>query len=196
MAIPRIKIVEILAEIKAWLSEDTIQLRELQKLLGRIFHATKCCVGARLFCNRLLDGLRVAYRHGHTPITTEMHMDLFWMVAFLNEFNGLHLTRDPRVTEIMYVDSCLTAGGAIWDKQMYTAVYTPHVWRVAGTVGSWKCTICSWRYDFGRRPSEARTWLSSAITRPPWRFFNQAGRQTLSSGLVRERHGCWQISMI
>ena len=96
MAIPREKIREILTEVTAWASEATIQLCELQKLLGRIFHVTKCCVGAPLFCNRLLDGLRVAYRQGHTPITREMHMDLFWLFTFLERFNGVHLIRDPK----------------------------------------------------------------------------------------------------
>ena len=127
MSIPRDKIREVLDEMQAWSPETIINLKELQKLLGRIFHATKCCINARLFCNRLLDGLRVAYRNGHTPITNEMRMDLNWLTMFLTHFNGVHLIRSPQQVETIYVDLCLTAGGAIWGRSMYTAVYTPAI---------------------------------------------------------------------
>ena len=124
MSIPHEKIMEVLQEVRTWMSETTIQLKELQKLLGRLFHATKCCTGARLFCNRLLDGLHTAYRQGYTDFTAEMHMDLQWMSAFLTEFNGIHLIRAPAPSQQVFVDSCLTAGGAIWGNNMFTARYT------------------------------------------------------------------------
>ena len=79
MSIPHEKILQTAQEINTWLNEETIQLRELQKLLRRIFHATKCCQGARLFCNRLLDSLRVTYRCGSTFINAEMKKDLFFI---------------------------------------------------------------------------------------------------------------------
>ena len=125
MSIPPEKIEAILQELRVWLGEVTIQLKELQKLLGRVFHATKCCIGARLFCNRLLDGLRAAYRSGYTPITQEMKMDVFWLVAFLQQFNGVHFIRQPTIQQTLYVDSCLTAGGAAWGTAMFTALYPP-----------------------------------------------------------------------
>ena len=124
MSIPQQKIDQIREELLVWLRETVMQLKELQKLLGRLFHATKCCHAARLFCNRLLDGLRVAYRAGSTPVTSEMQQDMFWMLAFLQKFNGIHIIRDPQVDIQVWVDSCLSGGGAIWEKDMFTAEYT------------------------------------------------------------------------
>ena len=85
MSIPRQKIVEVLAEVHTWIGKQSIGLRQLQKLLGRLFHVTKCCGPARLFCNRLLDGLRQAYRHGSVPMSTDMRQDLFWDGGFPGE---------------------------------------------------------------------------------------------------------------
>ena len=112
MSIPEDKIRAMVRKITVWLQETTIQLRELQKLLGRLFHATKCSVGARLFCNRLLDGLRTAYRQGFTPINIEMRQDLFWLVTFLTYFNGICLIRGPDTHHDITVDACLSGGAA------------------------------------------------------------------------------------
>ena len=59
------------------------------------------------------------------PITQEMKMDVFWLVAFLQQFNGVHFIRQPTIQQTLYVDSCLTAGGAAWGTAMFTAVYPP-----------------------------------------------------------------------
>ena len=127
MSIPEDKIRAMVGEITVWLQETTIQLRELQKLLGRLFHATKCSVGARLFCNRLLDGLRTAYRQGFTPINVEMRQDLFWMVTFLTHFNGIHLIREPDVRHDITVDACLSGGGGAWRGGMFRVRFLPSI---------------------------------------------------------------------
>ena len=124
MSIPQQKIDQIREELLAWLNETVMQLKELQKLLGRLFHATKCCHAARLFCNRLLDGLRVAYRTGSTPVNAEMQQDMFWLLAFLQKFNGVHIMRDPKVDIQVWVDACLSGGGAIWTGDMFTTEFT------------------------------------------------------------------------
>ena len=123
MEIPPEKRAEVLQEVTVWLQEKRISLRQLQKLLGKIFHATKCCQPARLFCNRLLDGLRVAYREGTISIGSDMRMDLFWLLSFLAKFNGQHLMRPQQPAHIITVDSCLTGGGGAWNQNMYKVQY-------------------------------------------------------------------------
>ena len=127
MSIPLEKIREVLQEIMVWLQEDTIQLQQLQKLLGHVFHVTKCCSPARLFCNRLLDGLRLAYQHGTVDISLDMRLDMFWLVAFLERFNGKHLMRSPQMVDDITVDSCLSGGGAAWGSRMCITQYSPAI---------------------------------------------------------------------
>ena len=127
MSIPEDKIRAMVGEITVWLQETTIHLRELWKLLGRLFHATKCLVGARLFCNRLLDGLRTAYRQGFTPINIEMRQDLFWLVTFLTYFNGIRLIRGPDTCHDITVDACLSGGGGAWHGGMFRVRFPPSI---------------------------------------------------------------------
>ena len=125
MSIPPEKIKETLVEITEWIQHSTIELKPLQKLLGRVFHATKCCTPARLFCNRLLDGLRVAYREGKVALGMEMRLDLFWLLSFMAKCNGQHLMRPAQPQHIMTDDSCLSGGGGTLAGEMYTAQYSP-----------------------------------------------------------------------
>ena len=127
MSIPEDKIRAMVGEITVWLQETTIHLRELQKLLGWLFHATKCSVGARLFCNRLLDGLRMAYRQGFTPINIEMRQDLIWLVTFLTYFNGIRLIRGPDMRHDITVDACLSGGGGAWHGRMFRVRFPPSI---------------------------------------------------------------------
>ena len=60
MAIDQERIDEARCLCAEFLRRDFITLREIQSLVGKIFHVPKCASPARRFCSRLLDLLRAA----------------------------------------------------------------------------------------------------------------------------------------
>ena len=111
MAIDRERIREALSACEAFLAADKTTLHALQKLLGKLFHATKCTVAARAFLSRLLDLLRVAGTVQLVIITPSARADTYWLLTFLYQFNGLTLIKPSGFQHTASVDSCLKGAG-------------------------------------------------------------------------------------
>ena len=108
-----------------FLQMPTITLHEMQKYLGKLFHATKCTTSARSFMSRLLDLLRAATSKGKLAIPDSAKWDAYWVVSFLNSFNGVTLIKPDIAQEVAYVDSCLTGAGALFEGRGFYALEYP-----------------------------------------------------------------------
>ena len=125
MAIDRERIREALSACEAFLAADKITLHALQKLLGKLFHATKCTVAARAFLSRLLDLFRVAGTVQLVIITPSARADAYWLLTFLYQFNGLTLIKPSGFQHTASVDSCLKGAGGWCEGLGYYSVEYP-----------------------------------------------------------------------
>ena len=126
MAIDQDRIDEAVELCRAFLDRDRTTLHQLQKLLGKLFHASKCTSGARAFLARMLDLLRAANTTQVIAITQEARDDARWFVAYLDRFNGVTSMKpeEPRFTA--EVDSCMVGGGGICRGIGFYAIEYPH----------------------------------------------------------------------
>ena len=103
-----------------------VELGELQSLVGKILHASKCNTGARVFASRLLDMVSATRGGRRQRLSEEAKADLAWFGAFLHSFNGISMMKSKVAQFVVHVDSCLHGGGGVCDglgyyKQSYPA---------------------------------------------------------------------------
>ena len=94
MSVPPSKLTEIKAEIGLWLRRTTINKKELQSLLGKLFWVAKCVKYARVFMGRLLDQLRTMSSIKDTKkikLKEESRKDILWWSQYLEHYNGINL---------------------------------------------------------------------------------------------------------
>ena len=129
LEMPEYKIKQTLGLVKSWLTKTSASKRELQSLLGKLFHISKCVKNARLFVGRMLTTLRQAPDSGHIKLDTEFKKDLKWFHIFLPQYNGISMMSLPALPsdKEIYLDSCLTGCGGICGLEYYHAEYPQHI---------------------------------------------------------------------
>ena len=128
MAIDRARVNEAIEQCGIFLYAGKVTLLDLQRLIGKLFHASKCTHSARAFLARLLDLLRRAGQVGMVQVTMEAALDARWFMAYLSAFNGKTMIK-PTVAELVAeVDSCLQGGGGVCHgKGFYCVVYPEYL---------------------------------------------------------------------
>ena len=94
MSVPPAKLTEVKAEIRLWLRRTTINKKELQSLLGKLFWVAKCVKYARVFMGRLLDQLRTMSTlkdFKKVKLKEEARKDILWWGQYLEHYNGINL---------------------------------------------------------------------------------------------------------
>ena len=94
MSVPPSKLTEIKAEIRLWMRRTTINKKELQSLLGKLFWVAKCVKYARVFMGRLLSQLRTMTGIKDTKkvkLQEEARKDIMWWAQYLEHYNGINL---------------------------------------------------------------------------------------------------------
>jgi hypothetical protein len=104
MSIPTKVIEETKALVTSWLDKARATRHDLQVLLGKLFHAGKCCPAARLFVGRMLDTLRAAPPSGYTTLPHNFRLDLRWWRDFLPHYNGRQLIQLNRPAYHVHMD--------------------------------------------------------------------------------------------
>jgi hypothetical protein len=126
ISIPKDKIVEVLDLLQAWRVKTSATRKQLQSILGKLFHVGQCIAPARKFVNRMLTTMRACPVHGRIILDDDFKKDLQWFVHFMPSTNGVYLLDQTwREPVSVVVDSCLTGAGAacIDIKQAYQFVY-------------------------------------------------------------------------
>ena len=105
-------------------NKHTVSHKYMERFLGKIFHAIKCCDGARRFTARLLQLLHstAVSKTATAPITPEARLDASWLALFLPAFNGITLIKNLTADCTVEVDSCLQGGGGLCSNVGYFCV--------------------------------------------------------------------------
>jgi hypothetical protein len=104
MRIPSKVIDETKTLVSAWLQKTSATRHDLQVLLGKLFHAGKCCLPARIFVGRMLSTLRDTSPTGLATLSTNFRADLQWWHQMLPTYNGRLLIQISRPTHDVYIE--------------------------------------------------------------------------------------------
>ena len=139
MAIDPAKVEEARLFCLDLMSASSIPVKEFQKFLGKLFHATKCTTGARTFFNRLLDALATG-RAGSVSLGPQAKADIHWFLCFLGRFNGVTLIKPSVAQHVIHVDSCLQGGGGLCSGlQFYKISYPQFLMDLGLSISSLEC---------------------------------------------------------
>ena len=125
ISIPTTKIAEIMALVRTWQGRSCATKHQLQSLLGKLHHVSKCVKPARLFVSRMLDTLRSAPDRGRVALNADFQRDLQWFANFLPTYNDRNMMQYVGLSTtdlILEVDACLTGIGGIFRNEFY---FTP-----------------------------------------------------------------------
>jgi hypothetical protein len=103
MRIPPTVITDTLTLVHTWLQRTTATRHNLQVLLGKLFHAGKCCLAARLFVGRMLATLRATTPSGSITLSHSFRADLQWWHSMVPSYNGRLLIQLSRPTHHLYI---------------------------------------------------------------------------------------------
>jgi hypothetical protein len=104
MKIPTKVIAETKALVASWLHKVSATRHELQVLLGKLFHAGKCCHPARIFVGRMLGTLRSTSPTCSSTLSNQFRADLHWWHNMLPTYNGRLLIQLVRPAHSLYID--------------------------------------------------------------------------------------------
>ena len=129
LQIPQDKVAETLALLQQWRSRSSATRHQLQSLLGKLHHISKCVRPARLFVSRMLETLRLAPKSGHVALGEEFMKDVHWFLNFMPTYNGINVMHYANLEHTtghsVHLDACLTGCGGIYGQECYAAVF-PH----------------------------------------------------------------------
>jgi hypothetical protein len=104
MRIPIQVILDTKILVDTWLLKTSASRHQLQVILGKLFHAGKCCPAARLFVGRMLTTLRSSSPSGFSTLSSSFRADLRWWRDMLPFYNGRLLIQLSRPTYPLYLD--------------------------------------------------------------------------------------------
>ena len=143
--IPALKIEKLITQIEnLLLHKKSVQLKEMQSLIGSLNFLCRAIVPGRPFCRRLINSTcGVTKPYHHIRIKPGMRQDLVMWLTFLKSFNGISMFHDQFWTFssdiCMYTDSSAAEGHGfgitfltewtfgIWPKQWHTMGITKDI---------------------------------------------------------------------
>ena len=101
------KVAEVHALVFSWLDCDVSWTeKELDSLVGKLFHVIKCARSARPYLCHLQDTQKHTSSNGPAKLSEGAKADLRWLAAFMANFHRVHLLPTARPTVVITVDSC------------------------------------------------------------------------------------------
>ena len=119
LTMPADKLQDTQKLVAATLRKESITKKQLQSLLGKLLHMSKCVQPARIFVGRLLDVLR-AMPDSRTAVTGDMRADLAWFRQFACDWNGTSIIPPIEPHRTMEVDACMGGIGGADDTRAYS----------------------------------------------------------------------------
>ena len=127
LSVPDRKLKEVVAECTLWMNKTCATKKQIQSLVGKLVHISKCVLHARRFICRILDTLRLAPESGSVPLSVSFKADVKWFKTYAQLSNGVHLLEPDHTEFNIECDSSLKAGGGNTDTSYYTLPYSaPH----------------------------------------------------------------------
>ena len=111
---------DLISSLQSLLQHSKCTKRQLLSLIGKLSFACKVIPAGRIFLRRLIDiSCSVSRLHHHIRLTKEAHLDMYWWLNFLPQWNGsccilqTEWTTSPAMD--LYTDaSGLHGWGAYW----------------------------------------------------------------------------------
>ena len=117
--LPKQKLEDILEEAKCWFNYEKVSKKQLQKLVGKLKHVSKCVPHADRFFARILLQMRSTPDKGKHTFEKELLKDILWFINFAEMYNGVCLLpTKPQKEWVIESDATLKAGGA-WSKEKF-----------------------------------------------------------------------------
>ena len=106
LSVPSKKLQELITYADIITNRQYVTRKQMQSVVGRIMHISKCIIPARLFSSRLLAAMRAA-QHDRIEITDSVRKDLDWFRAFAYHWNGTSIInkRNPVATIYIYTEA-------------------------------------------------------------------------------------------
>lgn len=123
LAIPRLKLQEVLTECSGWATKKRASRRMIQKILGKLVHVSNGVPQGRKFVGRILDTLRQMGDREWTTVNEPFKMDIKWFLQFASISNGIRLIKPPTICHEIECDSSMDAGGGVTTGLCYTWRY-------------------------------------------------------------------------
>jgi hypothetical protein len=124
VALPEDKLQATLQLVSEWQGKHSATLHSLRVLMGKLLYVAQVSPPARLFLNRMLATLRSCPPTGSINLTLQFKKDLAWFAHFLPSTNGIFIIQPEAPPQHhIYVDSCLSGAGALYNQQAYHTVY-------------------------------------------------------------------------
>ena len=140
MSIDIERVREALESCHKLFSATRVTLHQMQKMLGKLFHASKCTPTARVFMSRLLDVLSMLCSRQVMVLPVSAKRDLAWFMCFLSGFNGITMIKTVTAQHLVGVDACLKGMGAIWEGKAFYSVTLPEYCGQLGlSINAWEC---------------------------------------------------------
>ena len=87
ISVPKEKLQKVIQNIEELYNRDTITVKEMQSIIGKIVHISKCIIPSRIFTSRILAAQR-SHVQGIIKITDQVRMDFEWFLRFAQQWNG------------------------------------------------------------------------------------------------------------
>ena len=144
---------DLISSLQSLLQHSKCTKRQLLSLIGKLSFACKVIPAGRIFLRRLIDiSCSVSRLHHHIKLTKEAHLDMYWWLNFLPQWNGsccilqTEWTTSPAMD--LYTDASGSHGwGAYWSGRWIQAQWPPeHIhkditWKelyaIAAAVNTW-----------------------------------------------------------
>jgi len=126
VSIPQDKMQEIKAEILEALKLESLSLKHIERLVGRLNFYSRAVRGSRTFMRRMLDYLKFRKRTGQVapaPLLKGLRNDLIWWDKMIEICNGTaHIPQD--LAAHWATDASLIACGAVFHKEAFVLKWT------------------------------------------------------------------------
>ena len=129
MKIPGEKMEEIGQTLQVWTGKTRATLREMQSLMGLLNFVASVSPPARIFTNRILEGIREAPTRGTETLSLGFKSDLNFFVTIWPRYNGIRILEkhDARCQGDLELDACLTGCGAYIGSHYYSEPFPTDV---------------------------------------------------------------------
>lgn len=128
MEVTQERLAEIKSLVSSWLGKESVTLKEIQSLLGKLNFVGACVRSSRIFVNRILNWFRECHACSSNKflVTNDVKKDLLWWHKFLSIFQGKSLIDYGEwslVDSVFSCDSCLTGCGGICGNSFFHSVF-------------------------------------------------------------------------
>ena len=114
ISVPEKKLQQVIENIQTLYHKENVTLTEMQSVVGKIVHISKCIIPSRIFTSRILSAMRKNIE-GIIQITHSIRKDFDWFLNFVAAWNGtanMNPRQYIRTVETFYEEPFIMASDA------------------------------------------------------------------------------------